>query len=375
MGSITIALAIALIDPITSSSAHAQRALAGSVPRAEVPAPLLTLRPVPELHKLALEVAEVLELRTGERVEVGEPPPPDVIEAVPTGHVALAIDQGAIVVVLGAAGGLSHDSVVRLTGDRGQEVDARAVALAVEALRDLAIELAGVGSTPPSDRTRMSGPGPAPIAPIAPGVSPVLPSSIGPVALQPEAREASSSAGGPRDGDQWVVDGFLSEVEPMLFARAYSGASSTSPGPRLGLGTGVGLCVLRHCLIVFAEMPMNIGAGAPVDTRYQYPTFGSSFYSRPFRWGAFTPGASVGFVTRMGYFDEDMGLPSRGLQTDLGARATVELSYELLTGLDLMAETGADLMLDRLHLAGDGRLRDRGDRLTPWAQAAVRYRL
>ena len=52
--------------------------------------PLLTLRPQPELRRLAEEVAAVLELRTGQRVEVGSPPPPGLLEAVPTGHVALA---------------------------------------------------------------------------------------------------------------------------------------------------------------------------------------------------------------------------------------------------------------------------------------------
>jgi hypothetical protein len=143
----------------------------------------------------------------------------------------------------------------------------------------------------------------------------------------------------------------------------------------LGLGTGVGLCVLRHCLTVFAEVPLHVGPAEPFDTRYQYPTFGSSFYSRPFTYAGFTPGASLGFVTRVGYFEQDMGLPDQGLQTDLGARGTLELGYALWRGLELTTEVGADLILDRLHLSSGGRVADRGDRLTPWAQAAVRYAL
>jgi hypothetical protein len=357
------------------------RALAGSVPRGELPAPLLTLRPSPELLALAVEAAEVLELRTGQRVEIGDPPPPGLMEAVPAGHVALAVDaNGTIVIVLGAAGGLSHDTVVRLGGQSGEHVDARAVALAVEALRDLAMESslsAPVAASAGDDRAGDDGAAPAD------GAAPVA------GATQPSASEPSSVAAQPEAGEQAVpgvlrdepgnghreTAGFLGEVEPFAYVRAYSGASAASPGPRMGVGTGLGLCVMRQCLVVFGEVPVTIGAGDPVDTRYQYTTFGSGFYSRPFQWGSFTPGASLGFVTRLGYFEQDMGLPGRSLQTDLGARATLELGYELVTGLDVLAETGADLILDRLRVHSGDQEIARGERLTPWMQGSLRYRL
>jgi hypothetical protein len=341
------------------------------VPRGELPAPLLTLRPSPELLALAVETAEVLELRTGQRVEIGDPPPPGLMEAVPSGHVALAVDaNGTIVIVLGAAGGLSHDTVVRLGGQSGEHVDARAVALAVEALRDLAME-----SSPFAPALRDEGAAPADgTAPAVGAAQPIDESSA--VAEQPEAGEQAIPGvlrdepdGGHRES------GFLGEVEPFAYVRAYSGASAASPGPRMGVGTGLGLCVMRQCLVVFGEVPVTIGAGDPVDTRYQYTTFGSGFYSRPFQWGSFTPGASLGFVTRLGYFEQDMGLPGRSLQTDLGARATLELGYELVTGLDVLAETGADLILDRLRVHSGDQEVARGERLTPWMQGSLRYRL
>jgi hypothetical protein len=376
-----VMLGVAFAMP--ASAQRSPRALAGSVPRGELPGPSLTLRPSPELLPLAVEAAEVLELRTGQRVEIGDPPPPGLMEAVPAGHVALAVDaHGTIVIVLGAAGGLSHDTVVRLGGQSGEHVDARAVALAVEALRDLAMESAPTVSAqqptsgaaasdkpssvqpsldqPPSDQ------GPAPMVaatPVRPGVAPQAEPLV-PGPLRDEGEDGRHTS-----------DGFLGDVQPFAFVRAYSGASLASPGPRMGLGTGLGLCVMRQCLVVFGEVPMNLGPSDPVDTRYQYTTFGSAFYSRPFQWGHFSPGASVGFVTRLGYFEHDMGLPSDALQTDLGARATLEMGYEIVRGLDVLAEGGADLMLDRLKVQSGDRAVTRGDRLTPWMQGSLRYRL
>ena len=343
--------------------------LAGSVPRGELPSPLLTLRPSPELLPLAVEAADVLELRTGQRVEIGDPPPPGLMEAVPAGHVALALDaNGVIVIVLGAAGGLSHDTVVRLGGQSGEHVDARAVALAVEALRDLALEqppdrVAVIAPSRPSELDAAS-------APLDPETA------AAPVAPQPEARGSQApDAVRDEEGSGHLGADLLGDVEPLAYVRAYSGASLSSPGPRMGVGTGLGLCVMRHCLVVFGEVPMNLGPADPIDTRYHYTTFGSGFYSRPFQWGSFTPGASIGFVTRVGYFEEDMGLPSHDLQTDLGARASLELGYELVRGLDLVGEGGADLMLDQLKVRSGGQSFTRGERLSPWLQAAVRYRL
>lgn len=366
-----------MLGVASAAPAFAQRsprALVGSVPRGELPAPSLTLRPSPELLPLAVEAAEVLELRTGQRVEIGDPPPPGLMEAVPSGHVALALDaNGTIVIVLGAAGGLSHDTVVRLGGQSGEHVDARAVALAVEALRDLAMEAPDASVPAPLPRDDEGSAVPTDVVATPQPSEPVH----GPVvATQPEA-SAQPVPGVLRDepGGDHRESGFLGEVEPFAYVRAYSGASAASPGPRMGVGTGLGLCVMRQCLVVFGEVPMNIGPADPVDTRYQYTTFGSGFYSRPFQWGSFTPGASLGFVTRVGYFEQDMGLPGRALQTDLGARATVELGYELVTGLDVLAEVGADLILDRLRVHSGEETVARGERLTPWMQGSLRYRL
>jgi hypothetical protein len=98
------------------------------------------LRPAPGLKALADRVARVLSLRFGGGgVDVGEPPPPGLLEAVPAGHVALAAEGGRIRLVLGAAFGTYFEASVPYTPP-AREPDVRSLALAVEALRDRAME-------------------------------------------------------------------------------------------------------------------------------------------------------------------------------------------------------------------------------------------
>jgi hypothetical protein len=198
-------------------------------------------------------------------------------------------------------------------------------------------------------------------------------------AAEPEAvqeRPEPSSAAPKRDsgGGGGSTGDLLTAVEPLLYVRAFAGGSTASAGLMGGLGAGLGLCVRGHCLVLGGELPSHIGAVGRTDARYRYPTLTSAFYSRPMSFGAFTPGATLGFFTRVGDFDQDMGLGDGGIQTDLGARAALELSLELLSGVDLMAEAGVDLTLDRLQLASENTLTNRADRFSPWAQTALRYR-
>jgi hypothetical protein len=339
-------------------------------------APLLILRPEQGLRALAEEVAAVLELRTGERVEVGEAPPPGLLEAVPAGHVAMARRSGAVVLVLGASAGRSLDATVKLGADEGPE-DARAVALAAEDLRDTAVELARRGRTLAGDDEESTAderlvPAPEHAAVSAPAADQPAPS---------QARAHADEVTAPHDdvvgeeadglsGPLEVADG----VDFLLYGRLYGGASTASSAPATGLGTGVGLCVTMHCLVVGAELPLSFG-GERLDVRYRYPTFTSGFYSRPFSFGAFTAGASFGFITRLGHFRADMGLSDDGLDTDLGARGSLELAFEPYPGVDLISEWGVDFTIDRHRLAVGDRVVDRGDQWSPWGQLALRARL
>jgi hypothetical protein len=314
----------------------------------------LTLRPSPELRELAVRVAAVLELRTGGRVVVGDAPPPALPEAVPDGHMAIVPEDGSIRLVLGVRGGRSVDSQVVLTEAR-RDSQVRAIALAAESLHDTAHAVSDA-----------SDPAPALLlvqAAEATALAPAPPLGDRTAAAADSGAEPSEGlhAGGPR-------------VEPLLYARVYSGASTASTAPMAGLGTGVGLCVVRQCLFVAGEIPATTGSSTALDVRYRYLTFLSGFYSRPISFGPLTPGISLGFLTRLGHFRADMGYRDTGLDTDLGARGSVELAWEVVPRLDLMSEVGVDLTLDRHHVRVDEGSAVRGDRWSPWAQGALRFR-
>jgi hypothetical protein len=322
---------------------------------------------------LANDVAAVLELRTGERVEVGEAPPPGLLEAVPAGHVAMARRDGAVLLVLGASGGRSLDATVQL-GAEEPAADARAVALAAEDLRDTAAELARRGGPPADGLPTSAGMAQTPEAP--------LPS---PYYQHQDRARAVSAAPSTASAQEAIDDGdeisgtggsadSPTDVDFLLYGRLYGGASTASSAPATGIGTGVGLCVERHCLVVGAEMPLSVG-DQRLDVRYRYPTFTSGFYTRPLTFGAFTAGATFGFLTRLGHFRADMGLSDEGLDTDLGARGSLELALEAYTNFDLITEWGVDFTIDRHRLAAGDRVVDRGDQWSPWGQFALRARL
>jgi hypothetical protein len=355
---------------------HAQQALeasgagiapalrGGTILRSELPpSAMLILRPQPSLKALADEVAAVLELRTGQRVEVGDPPPPGLLEAVPAGHVALAEHEGAVLLVLGAPGGRSFDARVEIEALADASA-ARAVALAAEDLRDTAIELARVDGSPAPASEALDEPAPEPVSESDEAERPA---------------HALDAMNPPRDDGEGARAeegrGFLGDIDPLLYVRIYGGASTASESIASGLGTGLGLCVLGHCLFVAGELPLVSERGEELDVRYRYTTFLSGFYSRPFTFSGFTPGASLAFLTRLGNFEADMGgRKSAGIDNDLGARGSLELSYEMFRGLDLMSEGGVDFTIDRDHVQSGERVVARGDRWSPWAQAAVRFR-
>jgi hypothetical protein len=311
----------------------------------------LTLRPSRELRELAARVAVVLELRTGARVVVGDAPPPALPEAVPDGHMAMFREGGSIRLVLGARGGRSLDSQVLLT-QAWRDSQVRAVALAAESLHDAAYVAPEAGEA-------ASG-----ASPVKAAEAPV--GRVGDPGIAVGVDSGAEPSEGPETGAR--------RVEPLMYARLYSGASTASAAPMAGVGTGMGLCVFRQCLFVAGEVPATTGSQVALDVRYRYVTFLSGFYSRPLSFGPLTPGISLAFLTRLGHFRADMGYRDTGLDTDLGARGSMELAWEVVPRLDLMSEVGVDLTLDRHHVRTDEGSAARGDRWSPWAQGALRFR-
>ena len=318
--------------------------------------PVLTLRPAAGLELLASRVVRVLALRFGQgSVRVGGPPPPGLLEAVPAGHLALARDGDRVRLVLGAAFGAFFEASVPLAKP-ASEPDVRSLALAVEALRDRVLEAA--------ERTNQAQ------AQVA---------SVGPTP-QPQAADVERPPGVRDRGDLPLPRGDAEprrEVRPMVFVRMYTGASGESDGLKMGFGTGGGLCVEGYCLVIGIESPLpGVLEAGPTDVRYRYPTITSSFYTRPWQFGIFAPAASVGFLSRVGYFNRDMGVQteSTGLDTDLGVRTTLEGSFAVGGIFELTSEFGMDYALDRWQLGAGAQVAHRGDRATLWAQAGLRVR-
>lgn len=367
-----------------ASPAFAQAALAATgVDTSQLPPEShVTLRPEAGLKSLANKIARVLQLRGAARVEVGPAPPPELLEAVPAGHVALAREAGQIRLVMGAALGGSYEARVQVSSDA--ELDPRSLALAIEALRDRAIETrdeqeqvsraaqpSAAVLVPPAEATRASEVAPNPYLPAPAQRSTHSAPKPGPT-LQTQ-RDDGAEEGWPVESNEPPPP----QVVPRLFVRMYGGASAESRALRTGVGTGGGLCVLGHCLLLAIDYPLPIGLEAGGgDVRYRYPTFSCSFYSQPLHFGQFKPAVSLGLLSRIGHFERDMGIvdPQHGLETDLGVRGTLEGAYTIFEKVDLVAEAGLDFALDRVQLGHGDSVAYRGQRVSPWVQAGVRLR-
>jgi hypothetical protein len=359
----------------TASSASAQTALAAtSVDTSRLPPPArLTLRPEAGLELLSSKVARVLALRSDIAVELGTAPPPGLLEAVPVGNVALAHEGGNIRLVMGAAMGGSLEATLALTPDG--DVDTRALALAIEALLDRAVE----------SREQLELIDALSLQPMAAADSELLDADVSEAQLvwapAPPLVLKAPLASGQRDdgiaGLRYESNDSPPRVKPMLFARVYGGASPESNALRTGVGGGGGLCASGHCLVLSVEYPLPIALEAGGrDVRYRYPTIACSFYSRPVRIGRFTPGIGVGLLSRIGHFERDMGIADYrpGLETDLGVRGTLEGAFEIVSAVDLVAEAGMDYALDRWQLGHGNSVTYRGPRISPWLQAGIRIR-
>lgn len=314
------------------------------------PEATLILRPDRRIEPLAQRVARVLELRSGRTTVVGGPPPAGMLEAVPAGQVALDGDSSAVRVLLVGPDGRVVTARVTLSA-AGRGPDPRAVALVVEALQDDAHQPGGAPQV--SDGAFE----PEPIA-----------AEVAPSRARETVRLGDLDDTGLRPVP--AEDRRLGKIRPLLFVRGFTGVSNSSPGPMAGVGVGIGVCSEGNCAVISAEYPISspTDESAPDEVRYRYLTFASGFYTRPFDWGPFTPGAGIAFVTRIGSVEG----PST-LDTDLGLRAHVEMAWRPFDAVDILAETGLDLALDQARSRNGYAVTYRGDRWTPWLQAAVRF--
>lgn len=329
-------------EPTRADVDDARRALASDA--------ALTLRPEPALRALAERAARVLAARTGVPVTVGEPPPAALLEAVPAGHVAIALrtdagSAGELDLVLAARESTFFDGRLRLAGRHGAP-EARAIAIAIEALREtaLATEL---------PRSR--------------------PASVSGHAVRVRHRVRLRA-----DGFPWSRYGAdrLPLAKPTIYLRALVGLSTARSAMLLGPGTGLGLCISRHCVVLEGDLPLlpEERSNATYRVRYRFLNFSARFQYRPFQFGPVVPGVSFGLVTRIGTASL-VGTDRSQTVTDIGLRTTLEAALRLDRRFEIVLEGGVDLALSRarfINRAGDVLVLE--DRWTPWLITGLRLR-
>jgi hypothetical protein len=289
-----------------AATARAQAPLAPETP--------LTLRPSAGLAPLTGAVARALSTRMNVEVTVGDAPPPQVIEAIPSGHLALAHAEGRMLLVLAGPEGQVFRSEVALRSlrDRGA---ARAVALAIEALRDAALEGPPEGTA--SQRSyRHAG-----------------------HEIAWTYREREGGLFGPRRRVE-------SDAKPLIQLGLLGGLSAERLsfyfGPRIGLG----LCLIDTCIILEGDVPILPEVRTSCDGRrleYRAVALGLRLLVRPFNVDDVVFGAlSVGILTRFGIANL-VGVDASRLTTDFGIRAAGEISWRFAPPLELALEIGGDI--------------------------------
>ena len=301
----------------------------------------LVLRPEPELERMAARAAELLSRSTDIEAEIGEPPPPDIVEAVPVGHVGMVVRGDRLLLVLGGGGGLTWSTEMERP-PRASVTAARAVALALESLRDAALD------GPPE------------------GYEPEL-----------EERRTMWVHGWRFEGELFPDESIEPIAKPTLYLRLLLGVSPLRGTFLFGPGMGLGLCVTEHCVVLEGDLPLIPEKRHPApDTTVTYRSvnFSLRFQYRPFTFGDFTPGATLGFMTRIGSATI-LETDSSRVATNLGVRGTLELAWRFAERFEAVAEAGVDFAISRAQFVrGTGDVLLLEDRWTPWIVASLRLR-
>ena len=324
---------------VTPRETH--NALTGDVP--------VTLRPEPALREIARRAARVLATRTGVAVDVGDPPPAALITAVPMGHVAIAQSAdvpGDITLVFAGKEATYFEAVVRFGSRRGLD-EARTLAIAIESLREAAL------ATPlPSVPTQ---------------------AETAPAVLRTRHRVRLRS-----DGFSWSHRGSdrLPLAKPTIYLRGLLGLSTARSTFLIGPGTGLGLCISRHCVVIEGDLPLipEERSNERYRVRYRFLNFSARFQFRPFQFGPFVPGISFGLVTRIGTASL-VGTGRSQTVTDAGLRMTIEAALRIDRRFEVVVEGGLDFAISRaqfVNRAGDTLVLE--DRWTPWLITGLRLR-
>jgi len=327
---------LALVATPTSVRAQESAQESAQDPPTEEP---LVLRPERQLRQVANRVAQTLRRRTGLLVEVGDAPPPGLLEAVPQHHVGLGWkDDGAhVIVVLGGDEGLSYLTEIE-ADEPNRDATVRAIALAIEALQDAARD--GPTESDRNAQADSAGRSHYTLIPI-PRVEPV---------------------------------GAL--AKPTIYFRLLIGYSPTRNQFLIGPGAGLGLCLGRNCVVIEGDLPLladehvardgAVISYRPVNiaVRGQYrPDFGDTFI----------PGVSLGLLTRIGNATVQ-GTELGQTVSNLGLRGSLEVAWRFVPRFEWVLEAGVDLALTRSQFIRYGEVVLLEDLWTPWLGTSLRLR-
>ncbi len=272
----------------------------------------ITVRPGQGSRSFAREVTRVLELRLDVDVTLGEDAHGALLEAVPSGHVGILVDGTRAQVVVAAPEAQVFRTNLELSGTMAERH--RAVALAVEALRDAAI------AGPPEGQ-----------------------------------RSGQSYALGDDHAVAWVYNeprgGLFGELpdsdaiaKPLVYLGFMGGASTERLTALIGPRLGLGLCVFDQCVVIEGDLPVIPEESEACDGRrveYRAVSLALRFQLRPLVFGDFSVAVDFGILTRFGLANL-LGTTASEVRTNFGLRTGLELGWRVSGPIELVLEAGFD---------------------------------
>lgn len=345
VGALAALIAHAVVADPAGAQDAAELALAADHP--------LVLRVSPVLAPYADEVRAILALRTAVTVTLGDPLPPGAPDLVGEGEVGIDFAdarsteeilagaperRSALRVVLGGPGRVTYATELRLSASA--PISARAIALAVLALRDTALAGAGEPAAPRDRDPHAYAYRPPPDGPLGPARR-----------IEPDAR-------------------------PTIYFRLLVGLSTARTTVLIGTGVGVGLCLRDDCVTVEGDLPLLPEERRAMDgtlVGYRAVTLGLRVQLRPIRIDDVTLGISAGPMLRVGNARVDLSGVTQTV-TSFGLRGTLELAWELVDRFEWVLDIGADVALNpaRFLRATEAVLLE--DIVTAWGVTSLRLR-
>ncbi|MFK7990855.1 MAG: hypothetical protein AB8I08_32850 [Sandaracinaceae bacterium] len=295
--------------------AEASTTAAQDGPARLAPTTPLTLRPTPATRALTRGVARTLGLRLPVAVGVGDDAPPEILEAVPPGHLGIGRDEDRVLLVLAGPEAQVYRSEVEVDTVGADAV--RSVALAIEVLRDAALEGPPAGSEPRRTQTYTRAGG----------------QSVTYTYLAPEG----GLFGPPPDTGALAT--------PMISLAGMVGLSTERLTAIVGPRVVLGLCLGIACVSLEGDLPVLPDESQACDGRrieYRPVNLGMRATLRPFDEDGFSAGIVFGLLTRFGVANL-IGVDASRVVSDFGIRGGLEGGVRVSDDFEVFAELGADI--------------------------------